>query len=803
VLQEADEAGSFAARLRRLRERAGLTQEELAERAGLTVHAVSALERGTRTRPYPHTVRSLAAALEITAAQQDELVAAVPSRRSSRPAPSAPAPVTAAAAPVVPPLEPPAAAPARPATLVVPPTPLFGRDGDLAALASVIRSGRCRLLTLTGMGGVGKTRLAAALAAELAPDFPDGQVTVALASVSDASDVLDTIGRALGLTGGDAPGAVDLVSAQIGDRRLLLVLDNFEHLLDAAAAVGELAARCPGLTVLVSSRAPLRVRGEHEYPVGPLALPAPEASTVDELAAAPSGALVLDRARAVSPLLELTPDTVRALAQLCLRLAGIPLAIELATARLRLLTPASLLGRLDDVLDSASSARDLPPRQRTMRATLDWSHGLLSPGQQTLFTVLGVFRGGATLEAVEQVVAASTDLPASAVLELLESLVEQSMVVVRTGVDGQRRYAMLEPVAQYAQGLLTGELARAAAAAHAVFYLALAKQAAAGYERDDQVLWLARTEADEANMMAVVDRGVQGGDPDYGGRIVWKLWLYWWLRGQPTTGRRRAEQCLGSPLSPAVLVRVNLTAACMAYAGGDMAAAGRHWALALEMGEAQQDAEVICKSLAGTGLAALAAGELDQAGDRFRRSLPWCAAAGEAGVWMSALVHVWLGTVVLLQGEPAGAVAEVGRGLEIARRRGDRLSTYVALYNLAQVALAAGDHARAQAHLEEGIVLSEQTSDIANLAYFLDLLAVVESGARGPAERVAVLIGAAQVLRATVGTEVYAYYVPDLALHAAVERGARETLGEQGFDEALRRGRALDLTGAVAFALHR
>jgi hypothetical protein len=164
---------------------------------------------------------------------------------------------------------------------------------------------------------------------------------------------------------------------------------------------------------------------------------------------------------------------------------------------------------------------------------------------------------------------------------------------------------------------------------------------------------------------------------------------------------------------------------------------------------------------------------------------------------------VWLGTVVLLQGEPAGAVAEVGRGLEIARRRGDRLSTYVALYNLAQVALAAGDHARAQAHLEEGIVLSEQTSDIANLAYFLDLLAVVESGAGGAAERVTVLIGAAQVLRATVGTEVYAYYVPDVALHAAVERAARETLGEHGFDEALRRGRALDLTGAVAFALHR
>jgi tetratricopeptide (TPR) repeat protein len=362
---------------------------------------------------------------------------------------------------------------------------------------------------------------------------------------------------------------------------------------------------------------------------------------------------------------------------------------------------------------------------------------------------------------------------------------------------------MLEPVAQYAQGWLVGDLARAATRAHAAVYVALAERAAAGYERDDQVLWLARTEADEANLMVAVDRTIEQGDPDTGGQIVWFLWLYWWLRGQPTIGRRRAEQCLQAPLAPAVLARAHLTAACMAYAGGDMAACADHWDTALTMGEAQQDAEVVCKALAGTGLATLAVGDLGAAGDRFRRSLPRCADAGPAGIWMSALVHIWLGTVVLLQGDPAGAVSEIERGLQIARSRGDRLSTYVALYNLAQVALAAGDHPQAQAHLEEGIVLSEQTSDLANLAYFLDALAVVESGAGGAAERVAVLIGAAQVLRATVGTAVYAYYVPDVALHAAVEQTARQQLGEQGFDAAVQRGRGLDLAGAVAFALHR
>ena len=787
MLQEAHGVDSFATQLRQLRERAGLTQEELAERAGVTVHAVSALERGTRTRPYPHTVRSLAAALRVTDAEQTALVRAVPSRRAEPTTGSEPG-------------GPAAVPPPRPVALVVPPTPLHGREGDVTALSSLIRSGHCRLLTLTGLGGVGKTRLAAALAAELAADFPDGTVQVALAPVTGAAEVMDTVGRALGLTGGDGPGGVELVAAALADRRLLLVLDNFEHLLDAAADVGELAARCPGVTVLVSSRSPLRVRGEHEYPVSPLALPDADATRVADLAAAPSGALALDRARAVSPLLELTPDAVGALARLCHRLAGIPLAIELATARLRLLTPQALLERLDDVLESAASARDLPPRQRTMRATLDWSLSLLTEDQRTLFAVLGVFRGGATLEAVEQVAAASTALPPESVVELLELLVEQSMVVVRPGPGGAPRYAMLEPVAQYARGLLDGATAAAARRAHAACYVALAERAAQGYERAEQVLWLERTEADEANLMVAVDRSVAGDDPDTGGRIVWLLWLYWWLRGQPTTGRRRADQCLAAPLSTRVRARVQLTAATMSYAGGDMPASAHHWAEAVRLSEGQHEPEVICKALAGTGLAALAAGDLELAATRFCRSLPLCQEAGEAGVWMESLGRVWLGTMRWLQGDVPTAVAEIERGLTLARGRGDRLSTYVALYNLAQVALAAGDHARARVYLEEGVVLSEQTHDLANLAYVLDTLAVVEA-AEGHPERVAVLLGAAQAFRETVGTQVYAYYVPDAALLEAAATTAREALGQDRYDDAVDVGRGLDLPAAVRYAL--
>jgi hypothetical protein len=238
----------------------------------------------------------------------------------------------------------------------------------------------------------------------------------------------------------------------------------------------------------------------------------------------------------------------------------------------------------------------------------------------------------------------------------------------------------------------------------------------------------------------------------------------------------------------------------MAYAGGDAVAAGAHWGAALMMHELLHDAEVACKASAGTGLAALAGNDLDGAARAFRASLPYCTEAGEAGVWMASLVHVWLGTVVLLQGDAAGAVSEIRQGLRIARGRGDRLSTYVALYNLSQVAIASGDHAAARGYLDEGITLSEQTQDLANLAYFLDALAVVESAA-GSADRVPVLLGAARSFRDTVGANVYAYYVPDDALREAAERTARETLGDEAYQGRVEIGRTFDLTAAVRFAL--
>ena len=790
MTQDADThavAGTFAGLLRELRERSGLSQQELAERADLTPHAISALERGTRTRPYPHTVRSIADALELSEHDRGRLIAAVPRRRGA---------TSGEATPAVPSDRQPDEADV-PTRFAVPPTPLHGRDHDIEELVRLTASER--LVTLTGPGGVGKTRLVAAVSDRVADRYADGVVRVALGYLAHASSVMSAIGRALGVAGSDGPETYDAVASHLRSMHVLLVLDNFEHLLSVAPHIGRLIAQCPRLTVLVTSRSPLRVRAEHEYAVQPLELPDAAADTVEALEASPAGALVLDRVRSLSGGVWLGADDVRALTELCHRLAGLPLALELATAHVRLLGPRALLDRLDEATAS-SSARDLPPRQRTMRATLDWSFGLLEEDEQRLFTLLGVFRGGADLDSIEAVAEASGTFERGQVLDLIVQLVEHSLVIVRPGADGRQRFTMLEPVAQYARGLVVGDPAVAPVQAHAQVYLRFAERAAIGYEHGDQVAWLARTEADEANLLVAVERSLAAGDGETAGRITWSLWLYWWLRGQMGTGRRLAEACLATALPPAVVGRVHLAAATMAFAGGDSDAAARHWLDAARIGEELADAEVLAKGRAGTGLAALTEGDLAAADERFRAALAFCDEAGEAGPWMASLVHVWLGTVLLLRSNPADAVTSVERGLEIARSRGDRLSTYVALYNLAQAQIALGDFDAARRHVEEGIVLSEETRDLANLAYLLETLAVVEAR-HDRAERVALLQGAATGLREVVGANVYAYYLPDEALAVEAASSARRALGDDGYDDALDAGRALDLPGIVELAL--
>ena len=762
-------SSSFADVLRRLREGAGLTQEELAERAGLTAHAVSALERGARTRPYPHTVRALADALVLDADERATLLSAVP-RRTPAPA---------------------AAAGGGPALhLPVPTTPLLGRQRELEVLGELLGQPGVRLVTLTGLGGVGKTRLALALADRLQPSYGD-VVWVPLAAVTDPALVLTSVGHAVGVPGAEALDPRAAVAERLRGRRVLLVVDNLEHVLDAAADLGDLLERCPDLTVLATSRAALRLRAEREVPVLPLGLP----GGGERVADSPAVALFVERATAVSPGFALTADNAGDVAELCRRLAGIPLALELAAAKVRLLGPSGLLDRLDAAMRTGG-ARDLPARQRTLQATLDWSHDLLGAEEQSLLRRLSVSRGGVDLDLAEALAEPGAD-----VLAGLERLVEHSLVQVRTDATGSARYEMLEPVLQYARARLTDpQESRAVRLAHVRHLLARAEAAVPEYRSAAAVSALARTEADEDNHTAAIEYALDLDEADLAGRHGWALWLYWWLRGRLRLGRRLMEEVLARGPSPEVGVYAGLVVAAMGFAQGDIAGTGGRWQEAARTARRLGDLQGQAHGAAGDGLVALATGDLDAAELAFRTAISLAERADEDDQWLWTLSHVWLGTVAVLRGRPRAALELVETGLAAGRRRGDRLAVYIGLFTASQAAIALGDDESARRQLEEGVVLSQETRDLANLGYFLDALAVVEA-ASGRATRVATLLGAAQGMREAAGATVYGYYRPDDALRAAAAAQARVVLGDDAWDDAVDEGRALEVDDAVRYVL--
>ncbi len=718
------ELSSFGDALRQYRVAAGLTQEELAERTGLSPDAISLLERGERQRPQKFTVQRLAQALALPAAERERFEAAA--RRSSQ---------VRAASPRIAPIA------ARRETLAMPPTPLLGRARELAALTELLHRPDVRLVTMTGPGGVGKTRLAIQVAVNLRDRFADGAALVSLASTEDPALVPSTIAQILEVGAAPAQSMHDAVLEYLHSRNFLLVLDNFEHLLEAAPLLADLAATCPRLAMLVTSRSPLRVRGEHEFPVPPLPLPASaSAAELDTLALNPAVDLFTRAAQAVQPDFALTATNVTTVAEICRRLDGLPLAIELAAARSKLLPPPVLLSRLERRLQVLThGARDLPERLRTMRSALAWSYDLLTANQQALFRRLAVFAGGCTLEAAEAVCQAGDDpelAPSGPddVLDGLTALLDNSLLrrddrlsAASAGV--ALRISMLEMMREFGLEMLAAQgEEEALRLRYGAYYRDLAERAEEQLTGPHQEEWLALLEDEHPNLRSVLGWARDRGDTEMGLRLAAALWRFWSLRGYLSEGREWLDTLLdldstNHRATAAVRARALYGCGVLCYMQDDLTRAAARHGESLALCRELADGHGIALALNGLGNVAMDQGAYDRAAELHGESLALRRELGDR--WSIAMSLNNLGLVARYQGDYARAAALHEESLALRRELRDKQSIATSLGNLGTLALEQGDNERAASYFAESLALREELDDRQGIAWSLGNLGTV------------------------------------------------------------------------------
>jgi predicted ATPase len=572
----------------------------------------------------------------------------------------------------------------------------------------------------------------------------------------------------------------------LAPRRLLVVLDNFEHVIDAAVDIASLLDGCPHLTILATSRAPLCIRGEHEYEVAPLETPDPGRLPRAEIVGdAPAAQLFMQRASEVSPAFSLSQSNAATIAAICWRLEGLPLALELAAAHARLLGPTALLARLDQILRS-EGARDLPPRQQTMQATLEWSHALLAKEERSVFRRLGVFAGGFTLEAA-QAVATEGAAPAGEIIEVLGRLVEQSLVSVEHVDTGEiRRYRMLELVRQYAlQKLEENAEAERTRSAHAAFFSALASMAGPQLKGEGQMAWLAVLSREHDNLRATLTWLLEQGDTERAARIGWDLWLFWALQGHLIEGRGWMESVVArtAALSTPAEKRALWVLAMFSYMRADLDTMvdilTEHFATCEGL-----DEDVATDAAVLKGHAMAARGDLNAAESALAEGLRMARARDDR--WNVEHALTGLAHIGVARGDLEGAQRSIHDAVALAREMRQPWSLALALSLEAVVALLHEDDTRAQAALGEVGRLSIAMGDPLTTVYSLAGLAVV-AGRRGEGELVARLAGAVDALKEERAIDVAS--AAWLTLFESTVDDARTGLSGERFDVAYSEGR--------------
>jgi predicted ATPase/class 3 adenylate cyclase len=715
-------------------------------------------------------------------------------------------------------------------------TRLVGREREVAAVSELLRIPTVRLLTISGPGGVGKTRLAIAVLSEVAEDFTDGALFVSLGALTDSSLVVPTIAHAVGMRDREEEPLSGL-KLHLRDRRQLLLLDNFEQVAEAAPALVDLLGACIELKIAVTSRARLRASGEHEFPLAPLSLPDPEEHVAAELLPNYGGvALFIERARAVRPDLDVGEAGLRAIAEICIRVDGLPLAIELAAARVKLLTPEAMRARLERRLELLTAGpRDLPARQQTLRDTIDWSHELLDDRERTLFRRLAPFAGGCTLGAAEFLGNLRGDV--SGVVDALASLVDKNLLQQVTGSDGEARLVMLETIREYALDRLANSAdEEETRRAHAAYFLNLAEQAKTELAGPNQASWLNRLDADYGNLREALRFSQEQGDAETGLRLAGALWGFWLERGHLSEGRRWLGRALDAGTGSSAAIRANALkgAGILAHYQGDYGEAqalcgaslalyrelaDKHGiadalsALALatrtsgEFAEAEamfeeahaifielEDKQGVARTLDRLGIAIWFEGDDERAHGVLTKSLAAFRELGDTEGVGLALVD--LGLVALSQGDYARAEPLLEESLAALKEVGDRRNVCKALYAFGDLAAGRRDYARAVLHYEESLGISIELGIPWFTALCLERLAGV-AAATGNAERAARVFGTAGTLREAIAAPMPAYF---RALYKRDLADTRARLGEERFETAWSEGHAMPLEKAISTA---